>query len=53
MHVEELNPHTCDNKIIFLRSLKEFRVGQTNIACLTKHIDELKIYLKKEPLDID
>ena len=51
-HAEELNPHTCINNINFLPSLKGFRVGHINLASLTKHIDELKIYLEKEPLDI-
>jgi hypothetical protein len=41
-----------ENNINFLRSLKGFRVGHINIASLVKHIDELKIYLKKEPFDI-
>ncbi|CAB3981891.1 RNA-directed DNA polymerase from transposon BS [Paramuricea clavata] len=41
-----------ENNINFLRSLKGFRVGHINIASLVKHIDELKIYLEKEPFDI-
>jgi exonuclease III len=32
--------------------LKGFRVGHLNIASLVKHVDELKIYLEKEPLDV-
>ena len=32
--------------------MKGFRVGHLNIASLVKHVDELKIYLEKEPLDV-
>jgi exonuclease III len=32
--------------------LKGFRVVHLNIASLVKHVDELKIYLEKEPLDV-
>jgi hypothetical protein len=35
-----------------LQPLKGFRVGHLNIASLVKHVDELKIYLEKEPLDV-
>ena len=38
-----------ENNINFPRSLKGFRIGHINIASLVKHIDELKIYLEKEP----
>ncbi|CAB4032892.1 RNA-directed DNA polymerase from transposon BS, partial [Paramuricea clavata] len=50
---EKITPQTkCENSITFLQSLKGFRVGHLNIASLVKHIDKLKIYLKKEPLDV-
>ena len=42
----------CENSITLLQSLKGFRVGHLNIASLVKHVDELKIYLEKEPLDV-
>ncbi|CAB3980684.1 RNA-directed DNA polymerase from transposon BS [Paramuricea clavata] len=51
--IEKIIPQTkCENSITFLQSLKGFRVGYLNIASLVKHVDELKIYLEKEPLDV-
>ncbi|CAB4008485.1 Hypothetical predicted protein [Paramuricea clavata] len=51
--IEKIIPQTkCENSITFLQSLKGFRVGHLNIASLVKHVDELKIYLEKEPLDV-
>lgn len=35
-----------------LKKLKGFRIGHLNITSLTKYIDQLRIYLDGEPLDI-
>ena len=35
-----------------IQNLKGFRIGQINIASLTKYIDQLQIYLQKESFDI-
>jgi len=35
-----------------IQNLKGFRIGHINIASLTKYIDQLQIYLQKEPFDI-
>ena len=35
-----------------LNKFKGFRVGHLNITSLIKHIEQLKIYLKNEPLDV-
>ena len=40
------------NNIKYLKSLKGFRFGHLNIASLIKHVDELKVYLEREPLDV-
>ena len=40
------------NSIRYLNSLKGFRVGHLNIASLVKHVDELKVYSEREPLDV-
>ena len=41
-----------ENDIKYLKSLKGFRVGHLNIASLVRHVDELKVYLEKEPFDV-
>ena len=41
-----------ENNIKYLKSLKGFRVGHLNIASLVRHVDELKVYLEKEPFDV-
>ena len=50
---ENVPPLGNSDNIDFLQSLKGFRFGHLNIASLVKHIGELKIYLEKEPLDIN
>lgn len=40
------------NSINSLNRLKGFRIGHLNITSLIKHIEQLKVYLNNEPLDI-
>ena len=53
----KINTHTSDNIpdidiIKDLKKLKGFRVGHLNITSLTKHMDQLRIYLHDETFDI-
>ena len=44
--------YKVNDNIKYLKSLKVFRVGHPNIASLVRHVDELKVYLEKEPFDV-
>ena len=35
-----------------LRKFKGFKIGHVNIASLTKYIDELRLYMTNNPLDV-
>jgi hypothetical protein len=35
-----------------LSQIRGFKMGSLNIASLTKHLDELKVLMANEPLDI-